>query len=111
MRFTTEPNTEHTFVLPLRDAEVIVAALRTALADASAQDRPGLERAVALAENVAAQTDAQVRARWVRARLASTGFTGDLASVAAVKALRKAEPTLSLLAAAELQKDAVAHPE
>ncbi|MDG5801858.1 hypothetical protein P9869_04105 [Streptomyces ossamyceticus] len=50
-------------------------------------------------------------ARWARSRLAAVGFTGDIASVAALKALRQAEPKLSLLAAVELQKEAVAHPE
>jgi hypothetical protein len=52
-----------------------------------------------------------LHARWVRTRLAETGFTGDLDSVAAVRALRQAEPRLSLLAAVHLQKEAVAHPE
>lgn len=95
----------------LRDADVIAAALRQALADASPQERPGLERAAALVESTAAATETQLRARWVRDRLAAAGFTGDIASVAAVKALRQAEPGLSLLAAVQLQKDAVTHPE
>ncbi len=111
MPFTREPSAKHNFVLLLRDADVIGAALREALAGASPEERPGLERAVALAEAAAAETDGRLRARWVRSRLAAAGFTGDVASTAAVKALRQAEPKLSLLAAAELQKDAVAHPE
>ncbi|GAA0967462.1 hypothetical protein [Actinocorallia libanotica] len=102
---------EHNFVLLLRDADVVGAALREALEGASPQERPGLERAVALVESVAAGTDGRLRARWARDRLAAAGFTGDVAAVAAVKALRQAEPKLSLLAAAELQKDMLAHPE
>ncbi|MFC9283061.1 hypothetical protein [Streptomyces collinus] len=98
-------------VLALRDADVVAAALRQALAEASPQERPGLERAAALVEATAAATETQLRARWVRSRLAAAGFTGDIASVAAVKALRQAEPRLSLLAAVQLQKDAVTHPE
>lgn len=98
-------------VLTVRDTDVVAAALRQALAQASTQERPGLERAVALVEATAAETDSGLRARWVRARLAAVGFTGDIASVAAVKALRQAEPRLSLLAAVRLQKEAVAHPE
>ncbi|MEU7428244.1 hypothetical protein [Streptomyces sp. NPDC040750] len=98
-------------VLTLRDADVVAAALRQALAEAPPQERPGLERAAALVESSAAATEDQLRARWVRARLAAVGFTGDIASVAAVRALRQAEPRLSLLAAVQLQKDAVAHPE
>lgn len=102
---------KHDAVLIVRDSDVIAAALRQALAEASPEERPGLERAAALVESTAAATDGRMRARWVRSRLASAGFTGDLASVSAVKALRKAEPDLSLLAAVRLQKDAVAFPE
>lgn len=99
------------FVLAIRDADLVATALRQALAEASPQERPGLERAAALVESTAAATETQLRARWVRSRLAAVGFTGDIASVAAVKALRKAEPKLSLLAAVQLQKETVAHPE
>lgn len=104
-------NKKHNFVLLVRDADVVGAALGQALAEASPEERPGLERAAALVEATAAATDTELRARWVRSRLAAVGFTGDLTSVAAVRALRKAEPKLSLLAAVQLQKDAVAHPE
>ncbi|MEU6298526.1 hypothetical protein [Streptomyces erythrochromogenes] len=103
--------TKHTFVLTIRDADTIAAALRGALEAASPEERPGLERAVAVAEAAAVAGTAQVRARWVRSRLAAAGFAGDVDSVDAVKALRRAEPKLSLLAAVELQRDAVAHPE
>ncbi|MGW3421149.1 hypothetical protein [Streptomyces phaeochromogenes] len=102
---------KNNFVLTVRDADVVAAALRQALAEASPEERPGLERAAALVESTAAATDGQLRARWVRSRLAAVGFAGDITSVAAVKALRQAEPQLSLLAAVQLQKDAVAHPE
>ncbi|MFF2522617.1 hypothetical protein [Streptomyces liangshanensis] len=102
---------KHDFVPVIRDADVVATALRQALAEASPEERPGLERAVALVESTAAATDGLLRARWVRSRLAAVGFTGDIASVAAVKALRQAEPELSLLAAARLQKEAVDSPE
>ncbi|MFF9179002.1 hypothetical protein [Streptomyces sp. NPDC014793] len=98
-------------VLTVRDADVVAAALRQALEEASPQERPGLAHAAALVEATAAATDSRLRARWVRSRLAAVGFTGDITSVAAVKALRQAEPELSLLAAVRLQKEAVAHPE
>ncbi|MFI7359012.1 hypothetical protein ACIBTP_34410 [Streptomyces avidinii] len=104
-------STEHNFVLVIRDADPIAASLRQALDDASPEERPGLERAAALVEAAATADETLLRARWVRSRLTAAGFTGDIGSVAAVKALRKAEPKLSLLAAVELQKDAVAHPE
>ncbi|KOG42634.1 hypothetical protein [Streptomyces resistomycificus] len=104
-------NKKHNFVLLVRETDVVAEALREALADASAEERPGLERAVALVESSAATSETRVRARWVRSRLAAVGFTGDVASVSAVKALREAEPKLSLLAAVQLQREAVAHPE
>jgi hypothetical protein len=104
-------NRKHNAVLVIRDADLVAAALRQALAEASPEERPGLERAAALVESTAAATETQLRARWVRSRLAARGFTGDVASVAAVRALRQAEPKLSLLAAVQLQKDAVTHPE
>ncbi|MFZ3467718.1 hypothetical protein ACODT3_38800 [Streptomyces sp. 4.24] len=104
-------NTAHDFVLLVRDTDVVAEALRQALAGASPEERPGLERAAALVESTAAATGTQVRARWARSRLAAVGFTGAVDSVAAVKALRQAEPKLSLLAAVQLQRDAVAHPE
>ncbi|MEU1711171.1 hypothetical protein ABZ478_38890 [Streptomyces sp. NPDC005706] len=98
-------------VLTVRDADVVAATLRQALEQASPLERPGLERAAALVEATAAATESQLRARWVRLRLAAVGFAGDIASVAAVKALRQAEPKLSLLAAVQLQKEAVDHLE
>ncbi|MFF4401113.1 hypothetical protein [Streptomyces sp. NPDC001480] len=104
-------NKKHDVVLLIRDADVVAATLRQALADASPEERPGLERAAALVESTAAASEEQLRARWVRSRLAAVGFTGDIASVAAVKALRQAEPKLGLLAAVQLQRSAVAHPE
>jgi hypothetical protein len=104
-------NKKHTFVLTIRDSDVAAAALRQALAEAAPEERPGLARAVALVEAAAAAEETRLRARWVRSRLAAVGFQGDIASVAAVKALRQAEPKLSLLAAAQLQQEAAAHPE
>ncbi|WP_030694543.1 hypothetical protein [Streptomyces globisporus] len=97
-------------VLVVREADTIAAGLRDALTEAAPDERPGLERALALAEAAAAVSNAERRAEWVRGRLSEVGFTGDIASIAAVKALRQAEPKLSLLAAVQLQKDAVAHP-
>ncbi|MEU0411882.1 hypothetical protein ABZ307_29230 [Streptomyces griseorubiginosus] len=104
-------NKKHNFVLLVRDADVVGAALREALAEATPEERPGLERAAALVESTAAATETELCARWVRSRLAAVGFTGDIASVAAVRALRKAEPRLSLAAAVQLQKQAVARSE
>ncbi|MEU1007805.1 hypothetical protein ACIP4Y_00280 [Streptomyces sp. NPDC088810] len=97
-------------VLVIRDSDLVAAALRDALAGASEEERAGLERAVALVGATAGASEGQLRADWVRSRLADVGFSGDVESVAAIKALRQAEPGLSLLAAVQLQKEAVAHP-
>jgi hypothetical protein len=102
---------KHDVVPVIRDADVVADALRAALAGAPPEERPGLERALALVESAASASEGRVRARWTRSRLAAVGFTGDLASVAAVKALRQAEPRLSLLAAVQLQKEALVHAE
>lgn len=104
-------NKKHDYVLLIRDSDVVAAALREALAAAAPEERPALERAAALVESTAAASDGPLRARWVRDRLTEVGFTGDPASIEAIKALRKAEPQLSLYAAVQLQKEAVAHPE
>ncbi|MBL1082435.1 hypothetical protein JK359_10640 [Streptomyces actinomycinicus] len=108
MRGFSGLNKKLDYVLVIRDSELTTASLRRALAEAPPEERAGLERAAALVESTAAASDVQLRAHWVRSRLAAVGFTGDIASVAAVRALRQAEPRLSLLAAVQLQKDAVA---
>ncbi|MET9161268.1 hypothetical protein OH540_08215 [Streptomyces sp. BPPL-273] len=96
-------------VLVLRDADVVAHGIRQALATATPEERPGLEAAVAVAERAAAASDAELRARWVRERLAEAGHEGPVDSVGAVKTLREAAPGLSLLAAVQLTKDAAAH--
>ncbi len=95
-------------VLVLRDAPDVVAGLRRALESATDAERPGLERALALAEDSAARPDAELRGRWVRQRLAAAGHEGPADSVAAVKILRAAEPGLTLLQAVTYAKEAEA---
>ncbi|GGX67671.1 hypothetical protein [Streptomyces minutiscleroticus] len=96
-------------VLVLREADVIAASVRRALAEAGPEERPGLERAVALVAEAAGASDAELRARWTRDRLAAAGVEGPYDSVPAVKALREAVPGLSLLQAVRLTKEAEAH--
>ncbi|CAL9400467.1 hypothetical protein [Streptomyces sp. Tu 3180] len=96
-------------VLVLRDADVIADGIRRALAEATPEQRPGLERAAALAGRAAAASDAELRARWVHERFAAAGYRGPADSVQAVKVLREAAPGLSLLSAVRLTKDAAAH--
>lgn len=95
-------------VLVVRDVSQIVVALRGALDEASEEERPGLEKALALAAEVEASSDEELGGRWARRRVEAAGFTGSLDSVSAVKALRDAEPGLSLRQAVALMKQAVA---
>ncbi|MEY6566331.1 hypothetical protein AB8B12_15610 [Streptomyces sp. PGLac3x] len=85
----------------VQDSDEVLAALEHALADAPETERPGLERALAVAHAARLDEDT-LRTRWLDARLSSVAFTGDRDSVAAVRALRKAEPTLSLTEAVSL---------
>lgn len=67
---------KNNFVLAIRDADVVAAALRQALAEVSPDERPGLERAAALVDSTAAATETQLRARWVRSRLPPSASRG-----------------------------------
>ncbi|MFH8439967.1 hypothetical protein ACH4D3_01875 [Streptomyces sp. NPDC018026] len=96
-------------VLVLRDTDVAAHDIRQALAEATPEERPGLERAAALVERSAAVPDAELLARWVHERLAAAGHQGPVDSVRAVKTLREAAPGLSLRQAVKLTKDAAAH--
>jgi hypothetical protein len=95
-------------VLVVRDVHQLVLALRGALGEASEEERPGLERALALAVEVEASSDEELGGRWALRRVEDAGFTGALDSVSAVKALRDAEPGLSLRQAVALMRQAVA---
>ncbi|TQK52352.1 hypothetical protein FBY35_2784 [Streptomyces sp. SLBN-118] len=95
-------------VLVLRDADGIADAVRAALSTAGPEERPGLERAAAIIAEAADASAAELRGRWVRQRLDAAGIKGPADSVTAIKALRQAEPTLSLWAAVSLARDAEA---
>ncbi|MFG2432656.1 hypothetical protein [Streptomyces sp. NPDC048590] len=95
-------------VLVLRDTPEITELLSRALDTASVAERPGLERALALAAEAASVSDAEIRSRWVRRRLAAAGYKGQLDSVAAIKKLRQAEPGLSLRQAVAYAREAAA---
>ncbi|WP_367047282.1 hypothetical protein [Streptomyces sp. Je 1-332] len=74
----------------LREADVIAAAIQHALAEASPQERPGLEHAAQLVAEEQRLTDTEVRTRWVRNVLSEAGITPGANHVAAVKAVREA---------------------
>ncbi|MFJ7629368.1 hypothetical protein ACIQZN_23015 [Streptomyces sp. NPDC097595] len=95
-------------VIVVRDADAVTAALREELARAADADRPGLERALALAEALTGVPDAELRGRWAARRITAGGYDGPLDAVAAVKALRQAEPGLGLRQAVQLSREAVA---
>jgi hypothetical protein len=93
-------------VLVLRDAPDVVAGIRSALEAATDAERPGLERALALAGESAGRPDAELRGRWVRQHLAAAGYEGPADSVPAIQILRRAEPGLTLLQAVTYAKEA-----
>ncbi|MCI4044312.1 MULTISPECIES: hypothetical protein [unclassified Streptomyces] len=95
-------------VLVLHDAPEVVAGIRSALETATDAERPGLERALALAEESAGRPDTELRGRWVRQHLTAAGHEGPADSVAAIKILREAEPGLTLLQAVTYAKEAAA---
>ncbi|MFJ1592973.1 hypothetical protein ACIOD0_22420 [Kitasatospora albolonga] len=83
-------------VIALRDAPDLVTSLRRALETATDAERPGLERALALTEDVAERPDVELRGRWVRRHLDAAGYEGPADSVNAIRVLRQAEPGLTL---------------
>ncbi|MEU9358338.1 hypothetical protein AB0D35_09530 [Streptomyces sp. NPDC048301] len=93
-------------VLVLRDTPEITELLSRALDNAPAAERPGLEKALALAAEAAAVPDREIRGRWVRQRLAAVGHKGQVDSVAAIRKLRQAEPALSLRQAVMYAREA-----
>ncbi|MYS38291.1 hypothetical protein K388_00717 [Streptomyces sp. KhCrAH-43] len=95
-------------LIVVRDSDAVVAALRDELARAGEAERPGLERALALAEARTGAPDAELRGRWAARRITAGGYVGPLDAVAAVKALRQAEPGLSLRQAVLLSREAAA---
>jgi hypothetical protein len=99
-------NKQDLSVIVLRDADGIADAVRAALEKAPEDERPGLERAAAIIAEAATASDDDLRARWVRRRLTEAGVDGPADSVAAVKALRAAEPSLTLLSAVRLARTA-----
>jgi hypothetical protein len=106
--FRSKPDT---LLIALSDREEILGELRRALDSADEAERPGLARALALVEGAPARTEAELRGRWARERIEAAGIGAEelkAASVHAVKALRDAEPGLSLLQAVNLTKEAAA---
>lgn len=93
-------------VIVLRDADGIEAAVHAALEHAAPEERPGLERALAVVAEASAATDEQLRARWVEQRMEAAGVRGPADSVEAIKALREAAPGLTLLSAVQLARSA-----
>ncbi|TXL90224.1 hypothetical protein [Streptomyces sp. IB2014 016-6] len=95
-------------VLVVREADEVAEAVDQALKTAGPEERPGLERAAALLAAAREATDGELRGNWVRRKMAEAGVKGRADSVRAVKALREAEPGLSLLQAVRLSQEAAA---
>jgi hypothetical protein len=103
--FRSQPDT---LLIALSDRDTYLGVLRGALDTADATDRPGLERALALVETADAPDPAGLRGRWALDRIEAAGVEARPDSIVAIKALRKAEPGLSLAQAVALSKEAAA---
>lgn len=102
------PDKQEFAVLVVRDVDEVAEAVDRALRTAGPDERPGLERAAALLAAAKEVTDAELRGNWARRKIAEAGVKGRADSVRAVKALRDAEPGLSLLQAVRLSQEAAA---
>ncbi|MCA6094479.1 hypothetical protein LE181_20195 [Streptomyces sp. SCA3-4] len=102
---TGRKHADHGLIV-LRDSQAVADAIREALAGASAEERPGLVRAAELVALHAARPEREVRAEWTRGVLAASGFDPRTQELHAIRALRKAEPGLSLKAAVLLVREA-----
>ncbi|WP_329404784.1 hypothetical protein [Streptomyces melanogenes] len=91
----------------LRDGPDILAAVRTALAQAVPGEQAGLERAADIIEAHCAFTDDDLLGRWVRGILADAGVDSRSDHVQRVITLRKAVPELTLTTAHRLVVNAV----
>ncbi|MFC0842621.1 hypothetical protein ACFH04_02575 [Streptomyces noboritoensis] len=91
----------------VRDGHDILAAVRTALAQAVPGEQAGLERAVEIIEAHCRSTDDDLLGRWVRGILAEAGVDSRSDHVQRVITLRKAVPELTLTAAHRLVVNAV----
>ncbi|MEV5506154.1 hypothetical protein [Streptomyces orinoci] len=84
--------------------------MHRALAEASDEDRPGLERAAGLIAALAARPEREVRAEWARGVIAAAGLDPHTQELPAIRAVRKAEPGLSLRAAVQVVREAKGEP-
>ncbi|MGW3045663.1 hypothetical protein ACWC9T_37900 [Kitasatospora sp. NPDC001159] len=92
-----------TRLIVLRDSIAAAAAIRTALDSADPVDIPGLRRALELMV-LAQRTDSELLKDWTRQMLREAKVDPQ-DGLAAVRALRKAEPGLDLKTAVDLVKD------
>ncbi|MBO9568528.1 MAG: hypothetical protein J7503_06850 [Cellulomonas iranensis] len=96
---------KETVLVPIDSRDEIAALLRGALADAPAEQRPGLERALQLVEAVR-HDDASLKARYARRLLQQEGVDPDADQVRAIRVLRQRIPGLGLAAATDLARHA-----
>ncbi|MCE4948937.1 hypothetical protein ACFCXR_31110 [Streptomyces noursei] len=96
-------------VVVVRDSQEVLICLCQALESAGPLEYSGLERAVDIAEATAALADEQVRRGWVRGVLKAAGADAEQDLGGAVKSLRQAVPSLTLMAAYQLVKDVAHH--
>jgi hypothetical protein len=93
-------------VVVVRDSADLQAALAAELRSATGQERQGLAAAGRIAAQLAARSDHKVRVGWALGLLESAGIAAGAKHEEAVRAIRRAAPTLSLLAAHRLAGEA-----
>lgn len=98
---------KETVVIPVDSREEVLAQVRAALADAPADERPGLERALRLVEDLR-HDDAAVKGAYARRLLESAGVDPVQDKVRAIRTLREQVPGLGLAAAVDLWYHATA---
>ncbi|MER7766062.1 hypothetical protein [Kitasatospora sp. NPDC096140] len=96
-------SSRETHVIVLRELDDARTALHEALAAATAEERPGLERALSVLDGMGG-TEQQLKAKWATGLLAQAGIDPRAKEVVAIRELRRAVPGLSLAAAVDLVK-------
>ncbi|MFI8454341.1 hypothetical protein [Kitasatospora sp. NPDC085464] len=96
-------SSRETHVVVLRELDDARTALREAMTAATAEERPGLERALSILDGLGGN-EQQLKAKWVTGLLEQAGVDPRTKEVVAIRELRRAVPGLSLAAAVDLVK-------
>lgn len=92
-----------THLIAVNDLDPAREAVERALANASSDERPGLQRALEIIDTVT--VPGEPRLRWAKKVLDEAGVDVDTHRIQAVRTIRDSLPGLGLSAAVELVKD------